>query len=196
MADAFAAVPGIQVSSSPAELPPDLAAFPIVDRAGELPKGALVQLQSSSDADVLLRFGISDYGTTPKAWRQGVIAFEVISTLGIAAVAYARPATRAIAGAYLVQEAIEEGIEAYSGFWALDQVYRPVRVEAEMIDLKSGNRIWSDSETGLSDRRLSRIFRTVPKEEREAQLSVSLRDAIAKLISDFRKSFGTNGSQY
>jgi len=97
----------------------------------------------------MLRFGISDYGTTPKAWRQGIIVFEVVSTLDIAAIAYPRPATRTMASAYLVQEAIEESIEAYSGFWALDQVCRAVRVEAEMIDLKTGRRVCSYNETGF-----------------------------------------------
>jgi hypothetical protein len=66
------------------------------------------------------QLGVSDHGLTPKAWRNGVITFEVVfevvSTLGVAAIACARPATRAIAGAYLAQKTIGEAIEAYSGF--------------------------------------------------------------------------------
>ncbi|OYV93127.1 MAG: hypothetical protein B7Z60_09650 [Ferrovum sp. 37-45-19] len=162
----------------------------MADRNQSLTPEVAASLRASSGADALLRFGISDYGLTPKAWRHGVIAFEVVSTLGIAAIAYARPATRAIAGAYLAQETIEETIEAYSGFWTLDEVYRPVRVEAEMIDLHTGRRVWADSETGFSDRRLSRIFRTVTDEERKAQLSAALREAINKVVSDFQKARG------
>ncbi|HQU07231.1 MAG: hypothetical protein KGN31_07065 [Betaproteobacteria bacterium] len=190
MTNALAAFPGITVNSTPVPLPTILNGFPIADRNQSLTPEVAASLRASSGADALLRFGISDYGLTPKAWRHGVIAFEVVSTLGIAAIAYARPATRAIAGAYLAQETIEETIEAYSGFWTLDEVYRPVRVEAEMIDLHTGRRVWADSETGFSDRRLSRIFRTVTDEERKAQLSAALREAINKVVSDFQKARG------
>ncbi len=190
MTNALAAFPGITVNSTPVPLPTILNGFPIADRNQSLTPEVTAPLRASSGADALLRFGISDYGLTPKAWRHGVIAFEVVSTLGIAAIAYARPATRAIAGAYLVQETVEETIEAYSGFWTLDEVYRPVRVEAEMIDLHTGRKVWADSETGFSDRRLSRIFRTVTDEERKAQLSAALREAINKVVSDFQKARG------
>ncbi|MDE2259718.1 MAG: hypothetical protein KGK17_05265, partial [Betaproteobacteria bacterium] len=71
-----------------------------------------------------------------------------------------------------------------------DEVYRPVRVEAEMIDLHTGRSVWADSETGFSDRRMSRIFRTVTKEERRAQLSVALREALNKVVRDFEKARG------
>ena len=140
------------------------------------------------------QLGVSDHGLTPKAWRNGVITFEVVfevvSTLGVAAIACARPATRAIAGAYLAQKTIGEAIEAYSGFWALDEAYRPVRVEAEMIDLQTGRTVWADSETGFSNRRLSRIYTTVTPGERKAQLSVALHEAIIKVVHDFEQSAG------
>lgn len=188
MSSALAVLPNLHVNSAPLTLPAGLDGFPILTRDQPIPPNVLAALRPISGADALLRFGISDYGLTPKAWRNSVIAFEVVSTLGIAAIAYAKPATRAVAGAYLAQETIEETIEAYSGFWALDKVYRPVRVEAEMIDLQTGRRVWADSETGFSDRRLSRIYKTVTKEERKAQLSTALHDAITKVVSDFQKS--------
>ena len=190
MTNSLAAFPGITVNSAAILLPSILKGFPIADRDQALTPEVATSLRASSGDDALLLFGISDYGLTPKAWRHGVIAFEVVSTLGIAAIAYARPATRAIAGVYLAQETIEETIEAYSGFWALDEVYRPVRVEAEMIDLHTGRRVWADCETGFSDRRLSRIFRTVTKEERSDQLSVAMREALNKVVSDFEKARG------
>jgi hypothetical protein len=186
----LATIPDFKVDSAPVALPSALKGFPITDRNQPLTPDVLAALRDSSRADVLLRFGISDYGLTPKAWRDSVIAFEVVSTLGIAAIAYAKPATRAIAGVYLAQETIEETLEAYSGFKALDEVYRPVRVEAEMIDLQTGRRVWADSETGFSDRRLSRIYKTVTNEERKAQLSTALHGAIVKIVNNFRKSAG------
>lgn len=187
MTNALAGFPGITVNSAPVLLPTILNGFPITDRSESLTPEVAASLRKSSGADALLRFGISDYGLTPKAWRHGIIVFEVVSTLGIAAIAYARPATRTIAGVYLAQETVEETIEAYSGFWTLDEVYRPVRVEAEMIDLHTGRKVWADSETGFSDGRLSRIFRTVTNDERKAQLSASLQEAINKVVNNFKK---------
>lgn len=190
MRAALTAFPDLQVGSAPLTLPAELSGFPILGRDQPLSPDVLTRLRATCDADALLRFGISDYGLTPKAWRSGVITFEVVSTLGIAAIAYARPATRAIAGVYLAQETVEETIEAYSGFWALNEVYRPVRVEAEMIDLRTGRRAWADSETGFSDRRLSRIYTTVTSEERKTQLSEALHEAITKVVHDFQQSAG------
>jgi hypothetical protein len=190
MTSSLSVMPGLKVNAVPIVLPSVMNEFPIMDRKHPLSAEVLATLRASSGADALLRFGISDYGLTPRAWRHGVIAFEVVSTLGIAAIAYANPATRAIAGVYLAQETIEESIEAYSGFWALNEVYRPVRVEAEMIDLQTGRTVWADSETGFSNRSLSRIYRTVSNEERKRQLSTALHDAINKVVGNFQKGTG------
>ncbi|HQQ64460.1 MAG TPA: hypothetical protein PLF22_12940 [Pseudomonadales bacterium] len=186
---ALADLPGWRVNSIPLELPDPLLALPIQNRKQPLDPDMLKSLQMKSGSDMLLRIGISDYGATPKTWRSGVITFEVVTTLGIAAIAYVRPATRAIAGAYLVQEAVEETAEAYSGFWALDQVYRPVRVEAELIDLRTGSTVWADSATGFSDRRLMRMFTAVTDEERQTQLRTALHDAIRKVMERFQDRF-------
>jgi len=146
------------------------------------------QLHAASDADVLLRFRITDYGVTPKAWRNAVIIFEVTSTLGIAAIAYAYPATRPIAGIYLIEESIEETIEAYAGFWALDEASRPVRIEAELITLDTGTQAWKSSATGLSDVGLTRLVRKVSAAERDAQLSSAIQEAAEKIVNDLRKA--------
>ncbi|HLQ24968.1 MAG TPA: hypothetical protein VK138_03725 [Acidiferrobacterales bacterium] len=146
------------------------------------------QLRAVSGADAILRFRITDYGVTPKSWRKGVIVFEVTSTLAIAAIAYAKPATRAIAGVYLVTEAIEETAEAYGGFYALDEIYRPVRIEAELITLNTGTQAWKSSATGLSDRRLSRLVRKVSVTERDAQLEIAIHDAVNDIVADLRKA--------
>ena len=82
------------------------------------------RLHAATGADALLRFGMTDYGLTPRSWQNGYIAFEVTSTLALAAViAYSgSTAAKAAAGIYLVQETIEETAEAYAGFWAVDEV--------------------------------------------------------------------------
>src|SRR2546425_879421 len=138
-------------------------------------------------AEILLRFRITDYGVTPKSWRNAVIIFEVTSTLGIAAIAYAYPATRPIAGIYLIEEGIEETIEAYAGFWALDEVSRPVRIEAELITLDTGTHVWKSSATGLSDVGLTRLVRKVSAAERDAQLNSAIQEAAEKIVADLQK---------
>lgn len=145
------------------------------------------QLHAASGADVLLRFRITDYGVTPKSWRSAVIIFEVTSTLGIAAVAYAYPATRAIAGIYLVEEGIEETIEGYAGFWALNEICRPVRIEAELVALNTGTQVWKSSATGLSDVRLTRLVRKVGAAERDAQLNGAIQEAVENIVANLRK---------
>lgn len=144
------------------------------------------RLRKNTGADVLLRFGITDYGLTPRSWRNGYIAFEVTSTLAIAGViAYSgAAAAKAAAGAYLVQEAAEETAEAYAGFWGLDVVSRPVRMEAELVQLNPVATLWKTSDTGLSETHLSRLTRTVSYEERNHQLDQSTDDAVKKVASE------------
>jgi len=142
------------------------------------------QIRSTTGADALVRFRITDYGRTPRSWRNGVIAFEVVSTLGIAAVAYSYPKTRALAGVYLLQETIEESAEAFAGFWALDEVCRPIRMQAQLYDLHTGLAVWEGSATGLSDIRLSRLVRTIATTERESQLQNASVSAARKLARE------------
>lgn len=143
------------------------------------------RLRAATGADALFRFGISDYGLTPKSWRNGYITFEITSTMAIAgAIAYTgSAAARAAAGAYLVQEGIEESAESYAGFWALDVVSRPVRIEAQLVQLNPVTTIWEASDTGLSDMRLSRLTRKIDSSERNRQLDQSTDYAINDLVS-------------
>lgn len=134
----------------------------------------------SSDVP-LLYFAITDYGVTPRAWRDAYIAFEVTSTLAIAALAYAYPATRPIAGVYLVEETIEETVEGYAGFWALNEAGRPVRIEATLLAPETGIELWHDAATGLSDMKPARIFRKVSEDERRAQQTRATRAAARRL---------------
>jgi len=145
------------------------------------------RLQVATGADALLRFGITDYGLTPQSWKNGFIAFEVTTTLAVAAViAYSNSvAAKSVAGVYLVQEAIEETATGYAGFWALDEVCRPVRVEAELISLNPVATLWKASDTGLSDVSLSRVFRKVGVDERDRQLDQAADYAVKDVVSDF-----------
>lgn len=145
------------------------------------------RIHASTGADALLRFGITDYGLTPKSWRNGYIAFEVTSTLAIAAViAYTgSTATKAVAGAYLAQEAVEESAEAYAGFWALDVASRPVRIEAEFVRLSPLTTVWKTSDTGLSDVSLFRVIRKVNTDERNRQLDQATDHAVKDVVSSF-----------
>ena len=148
-------------------------------------------LQEATGADALLRFAITDYGLTPRSWRNGYIAFEVTSTLALAAViAYSgHTAAKAAAGIYLTQEAVEETAEAYAGFWALDEVSRPVRIEAELIRLNPVTTLWKTSDTGLSDTSFSRLVRKVGADERDRQLNQATDEAIRKITSDLSNAF-------
>ena len=159
----------------------------INDTQNIITKEVAEQLRAVSGADAILRFRITDYGVTPKSWRNRVIVFEVISTLAIAAIAYAKPATRPIAGAYLVTEAIEETAEAYAGFWALDERYRPVRIEAELIMLDTGIQAWKSGATGFSDMGLTRLVRKVSVTERDAQLDSAIHEAVNDIVADLQK---------
>ena len=143
------------------------------------------RLRTATGADALFRFGISDYGLTPKSWRDGYITFEITSTLAIAgAIAYTgSAAARAAAGAYLVQEGIEESAESYAGFWALDVVSRPVRIEAQLVRLNPVTTVWEDSDTGLADVKLSRLTRKVGSAEQNNQLDQSTDFAVNGLVS-------------
>jgi len=164
---------------------------PLIDKIqGETFGTALSQLEadrirSSTGADALLRFHITDYGLTPRSWRDGYIAFEVSSTLALtAAIAYSgAAAAKAAAGAYLAQETAEETAEAYAGFWALDVVSRPVRIEAELIRLHPLAEVWKSSDTGLSDVSLSRLTRKVGSNERDRQLDQATDHAVKDVVS-------------
>lgn len=148
------------------------------------------RLRTVTGTDMLLRYRITDYGLTPRAWRNGFIAFEVTTTLAFAAViAYSgSKAAKAVAGIYLVQEAIEETATAYAGFWALDETCRPVRIEAELIGLNPVRTLWQTSNTGVSDVGLSRMFRTIGTDERDRQLDDATDDAVKGIVSDISRA--------
>lgn len=146
-------------------------------------------IRTTSGADALLRFKITDYGLTPRAWRKGYITFEVTTTLALAAIiAYSgSTVAKGAAGAYLAQEAVEETAEGYAGFWALDVLCRPVRIEAELIGLDPVTTVWETRDTGLAEVRLSRLTRKVQPAERDNQLRQATDDAAADIAASLTK---------
>ena len=185
MQSALGRQPNLAVVSSPKEATELLDSVREHDMKTGLTQREADQLQQITGADAVLKFSISDYGLTPTAWRNGYITFEVTTTLGLAAIiAYSgSTVAKAAAGAYLVQEAIEETAEAYAGFWALDVVCRPVRIEAELIKLQPVSTVWEYHDTGLSDVRLARMTSTVTEEERIDQLDQATGKAIDDIVA-------------
>ena len=83
-----------------------------------------------------------------------------------------------------MQEAVEETAEAYAGFWALDVVARPVRIEAELVRLNPVTTVWNTSDTGLSEMKLSRLTRKVDADERDRQLDQATDNAVKDIVSE------------
>jgi len=177
---------GLEVISSAAESSVPLDDIRKQNFASTITQDEADRLRTATGADALLRFGITDYGLTPKAWRKGYITFEVASTLAVAGIiAYTgSTAAHAAAGAYLAQETVEETAEGYAGFRALDVVYRPVRIEAELVSLNPVATIWKSGDTGLSDARWSRLTGKVAAAERNKQLDQATDDAVKDVIAD------------
>jgi len=166
--------------------------------ATTISQGAADSITRTTGADALLKFQITDYGLTPKAWRTGYITFEVTSTLAFAGIiAYAGTTiAKAAAGTYLVQEGIEETAESYAGFWALDVECRPVRIEAELVRLNPVKIEWATNDTGLSDIKLSRLTSKISPSELINQLNQSTEYAVKDIVSslsDSLENFSTAG---
>ena len=155
-----------------------VVADPSLSLMGRPPRGpALGLLQSSHAADAYLRLRVTDYGETPRRWRGAYIGFEVVTTIAIAAGLYVHKVTRPVAGAYLLEEGVEEFSEGYAGFWTLNRLSRPVRIEADMIDGQSGQGLWHGAHTGLARWRW-RSLRHVDPATRDALLTASMNQAV------------------
>jgi len=158
-----------------------------------IPQQLADQIHTLTGADAILHYDITDYGLTPQSWRTGYISFEVASTLAITAIIASAGTSLAkgAAGAYLAQETAEETAESYAGFWALDEVCRPVRIEAELIQLNPVAVVWRGSDTGLADVHLSRLTEKVDDQQRNNQLDqatdYSVKNVVAALVNDLKR---------
>ena len=140
-------------------------------------KTALTELQTLHPAGAYLRLRVTDYGETPRRWEGAYITFEVVTTLAIASGLYVHRVTRPVAAAYLLEESVEELSEGYVGFWALNRLSRPVRIEADIIDGHTGQALWSDAHTGLAPWRW-RNLRRMDDATRDLLLATSMRKAV------------------
>lgn len=159
---------------------------PKLEQLGQpLDSATLAALQAKHPADVYLRVKVTDYGETPRSWGSAYIGFEVVTTLAIAGALYVHTATRPLAGVYLVQESIEEFSEGYAGFWLLNRLSRPVRIEVDLVDGKTGAVLWHDSETGLADWQWSHIWH-MDDVTRDRLLNESTDKAVQELVQELQ----------
>lgn len=145
-----------------------------------LDAAALASLQAEHPADAYMRLTITDYGETPERWKGAYITFEVVSTVAIAGALLLDRATKPVAGIYFAEESAEELGEGYAGFWTLNRLSRPVRVQADLIDGHSGKVLWQGSDTGLSRWTWGHLWRMNPA-TRDALLANSLQKATHEL---------------
>ena len=151
-----------------------------------IPLDRLDQFREKSGVDAILRFRISDYGRTPKkvlrwiyagtgAWIAGVITFAALNSN-----------TRPYIGAYIATEVVQEAAELYLGTSFFGHEYKPVRIEAELIDTKTGRNLWEDAKTRTASRKFLAPY---PKSQRtkELELAVSSDRAIVDLARSLVK---------
>lgn len=142
----------------------------------------LAALQAKHPADAYLRIQVTDYGQTPQSWKGAYVGFEVVTTLAIGAWLYVHTATRVLAAPYLVEESVEEFSEGYAGFWLLNRLSRPVRIDADLVDGKTGKVLWHDSETGLADWHWANVWH-MNAVTQDQLLQISTDHAMADLVN-------------
>lgn len=173
-----------------AELPGLSAATftPLSDMQGmaigqPLDPAALSALQAKYPAAVYLRVQVTDYGQTPRSWKSAYVTFEVTTTLAIGALLYTRTVTRPLAVAYLAQEGVEEFGEGYAGFWLVNRLSRPVRIDADLVDGATGKVLWHDTETGLASWRWGNVWH-MDDATRDSLLQTSSDKAMTGLVNE------------
>lgn len=145
-----------------------------------LPPAELQALQSRQPARYYFRVSVSDFGETPRSWLDGYVLFEVTATGVVSAALYSNPPTRALAGVYVAQEAVEELAEGYSGFWLVNRLSRPVRIEEDLVDGQNGKVLWHDSVTGMADWHWRNLWH-MDAERRNGLLQEAMNKAAEKL---------------
>lgn len=153
-----------------------------------LEASALRSLQAIQPADAYLRWQVTDYGETPVRWAGAYATFEVVTTLAIAGAFYMHKVTRPVAGVYLLQEGVEELSEGYAGFWALNRLSRPVRIEADLIDGHTGDVIWHDSKTGVAAWRWHHLW-YMDNSIKDGLLRSSIHKATTEIANDVKDYF-------
>ena len=143
----------------------------------------LLSMQNAHPAAAYLRLRITDFGETPRRWKTSYITFEVVTTLAIAGALYVHRVTRAVAGVYLLQESIEELSEGYAGFWALNRLSQPVRIEADLLDGKTGHLLLHIKHTGMATWQWRNVWH-MDGAKREQLQNQSLQRAVSSVLND------------
>ena len=167
-------------------VPADARTIPaslLEDSDDELGPGALADLAHIGDADLLLRFRLTDYGSVPesveRAWIYGTVAWVG----GVTAVALASEASRPYVVGYLATEVVQESVGSYASFNLADYFLKLVRVEAELIRVSDGKIVWSDSHIGTAWRWSVQGEESCGKTVRDEQLSLALKRAVHELTA-------------
>ena len=162
--------------------------FPVSDMSlmtmgSPINQESLSAMLNNYPAEEYLRLCITDFGETPRRWKTSYITFEVVSTLAITGAFYVHRATRAIAGVYLLEESIEELSEGYAGFWALNRLSQPVRIEADLIDGRTGNILLHVKHTGMASWKWHNVWR-MNDAERKVLENQSMERAVSSTLND------------
>lgn len=180
---------GFQVISAKSIEPAGLAAG---DAA--VPPETLQKIRSSTGADAVFRFHVTDVGAIPKIYSNWIMVGTVAFVSGVVVLAYSDPVTRKFIGVYLLSEVVQEGAEAYGGYSLVDHFYRFVRVEAELIDTRSGKIIWQDAATCAGKGKMLAEYPVEVRDRTETKISVALRRALGELAASAREVQQAPGS--
>lgn len=142
------------------------------DNAVILPE-TLAGFHAASGADALFRYRVVGYGGPPETYMHWYTAATVSWITAVTAIAYSNPTTRPFIGAYLLSEVLEEGMAAYVSYNGINSFLKPVTIEGELIDLRTGETLWTDS---VTDYAWSALF-----DKAEDQLEISTDRTIRDL---------------
>ena len=148
-----------------------------------LDAATLAQLRAQHPADAYLRLRVTDYGQTPDKWKSAYVTFEVATTVAIGGLLYIHKSTRPLAALYLLQEGVEEYSEGYAGWWLFNRLSRPVRIEADLIDGRSGAMLWQGSDTGMAGWQWGHLWH-MDDTTRRALLQISTDKAVRRLSDE------------
>ncbi len=149
-------------------------------------RDVLARFREVTNADAVLRFRISDYGRTPRKTLKWIYIVTSAWIAGVITIAATNPKTQPYIGAYIGTEVLQEGAELYLGTSFFGHEYKPARVEAELIDLRTGKILWQDAKTRTASKKFLKAY---PKEQRsrELELAVSVDRATLDLAKSLAK---------
>ncbi|MHB8481304.1 MAG: hypothetical protein ACYDBV_01000 [Nitrospiria bacterium] len=150
----------------------------------------LKEFKKSTQADGVLRFRITDYGATPQKYLKWVYIGTGIWIATIVTLAATNPETRPYIGAYLGTEALQEGAELFLGISLFDWWYKPVRIEAELIDTNTGRILWQDAKTKTASDEKLKAYRKEEQKLREVQLAAATDRALDALLESLTQTIG------